>query len=413
MVGTMQINQLRALLLTGDEADRRLSRGTLSDTRLNAISRRRAKTDETVEASIRRVEARRLAIAIREAGHELKQTRSSSHETVAEKFPEVQNHFEEARTDILAFTAFQESGDRSGPTNPTEDSTARSAAAPTSWDLPRPWLRQWTHRRSPGRQHDDWIKGRRYLGLEVLARSRMALITTNDTTTEKEDLTPAALTAESAATGSRGGPFIHHDRGLDLVSYRAAARNTRLTPKAPWASGCQSDATLCVLNDADAARSGETMTSPRLGSWSRASRPAAEFPAWRASYSQLPRPRNGGSNSSPSPPPSRDEVSPDCCPHGRGSRGLGCKGVGRASHYPPSAAPAPRWRPRETDCARSAVATRRAVRRRSGGGGGPAGQPRCSALAYRSPFRSPRGFVGSAAYAIQTTTARLALGDGR
>ncbi len=35
----------------------------------------------------------------------------------------------------------------------------------------------------------------RYLGLDVLARSRMALINTDETTDEKEDLTPAALTA--------------------------------------------------------------------------------------------------------------------------------------------------------------------------------------------------------------------------
>ena len=44
-------------------------------------------------------------------------------------------------------------------------------------------------------QHDDWAEGRRYLGLDVLARSRIALINTDDTTTQKEDLTPAALTA--------------------------------------------------------------------------------------------------------------------------------------------------------------------------------------------------------------------------
>ena len=44
-------------------------------------------------------------------------------------------------------------------------------------------------------QHDDWAEGRRYLGLDVLARSRMALISTDETTTEKEHLTPAALTA--------------------------------------------------------------------------------------------------------------------------------------------------------------------------------------------------------------------------
>jgi hypothetical protein len=38
-------------------------------------------------------------------------------------------------------------------------------------------------------------EGRRYLGLEVLAKSRLALVNTKETTTEKEDLTPAALTA--------------------------------------------------------------------------------------------------------------------------------------------------------------------------------------------------------------------------
>lgn len=44
--------------------------------------------------------------------------------------------------------------------------------------------------------HDErQVAERRYLGLEVLARSRVALINTDQDTTEKEDLTPAALTA--------------------------------------------------------------------------------------------------------------------------------------------------------------------------------------------------------------------------
>lgn len=41
-------------------------------------------------------------------------------------------------------------------------------------------------------QHDEWIEGRRYLGLDVLARSR----TTTDTNpNEQEETTTAALTA--------------------------------------------------------------------------------------------------------------------------------------------------------------------------------------------------------------------------
>jgi len=30
-------------------------------------------------------------------------------------------------------------------------------------------------------QHDEWVEGRRYLGLEVLAKSRLTLITTQTT----------------------------------------------------------------------------------------------------------------------------------------------------------------------------------------------------------------------------------------
>jgi hypothetical protein len=43
-------------------------------------------------------------------------------------------------------------------------------------------------------QHDEWTEGRRYLGLDVLARSRAALVDTT-TNTDKEGLTPNALTA--------------------------------------------------------------------------------------------------------------------------------------------------------------------------------------------------------------------------
>ena len=44
-------------------------------------------------------------------------------------------------------------------------------------------------------QHDDWIEGRRYLGLDVLARSRHT--PTNDQNTQEatDPTTPPALTA--------------------------------------------------------------------------------------------------------------------------------------------------------------------------------------------------------------------------
>ncbi|GAA1620453.1 hypothetical protein GCM10009789_87560 [Kribbella sancticallisti] len=54
-------------------------------------------------------------------------------ETLTERLPDVANYLEDARADILAFTAFpNRSGVRSDPTTPANASTTRSAAAPTS-----------------------------------------------------------------------------------------------------------------------------------------------------------------------------------------------------------------------------------------------------------------------------------------
>ena len=44
-------------------------------------------------------------------------------------------------------------------------------------------------------QQDEWTDGRRYLGLDVLNRSRLALTNTADHEPDKEHLTPTALTA--------------------------------------------------------------------------------------------------------------------------------------------------------------------------------------------------------------------------
>jgi transposase len=86
-VRTRQINRLRALLLGGDDADRALARGVLTDSRLNAICRRRGRREETVEQAVRRSEARRLAIAIRDAGRQLKQNKEQLTELVDQLAP--------------------------------------------------------------------------------------------------------------------------------------------------------------------------------------------------------------------------------------------------------------------------------------------------------------------------------------
>jgi putative transposase len=44
-------------------------------------------------------------------------------------------------------------------------------------------------------QHDDWIEGRRYLGLDVLARSRLTLLDDQQDAEVKDPMTSPALTA--------------------------------------------------------------------------------------------------------------------------------------------------------------------------------------------------------------------------
>lgn len=68
---TRAINRLRALLLTGDDTDRHLARGTLTRDRLASITRRRARPGDTIEVTVRRAECRRLAQAITETARHL------------------------------------------------------------------------------------------------------------------------------------------------------------------------------------------------------------------------------------------------------------------------------------------------------------------------------------------------------
>jgi len=52
-------------------------------------------------------------------------------------------------------------------------------------------------------QHDDWIEGRRYLGLDALAKSRLALV---ETTEEVSTATDIPALSASPTIGSRDTP---------------------------------------------------------------------------------------------------------------------------------------------------------------------------------------------------------------
>lgn len=90
---TRHINQLRALLLGGDDLDRALSHGRVSDRWLEQIIRRRGHPGDTREQAVRRAEARRLAQAIRAATRDLAANRAHLTEIVADLAPDLLNRF--------------------------------------------------------------------------------------------------------------------------------------------------------------------------------------------------------------------------------------------------------------------------------------------------------------------------------
>jgi transposase len=88
---TAQTNRLRALLLTGDDDDRLLARLTMSEHNLGVIARRRGHSGESTEAKVRRAEARRLALAIRDSARVLADNKRQLAELVDEFAPGLQD----------------------------------------------------------------------------------------------------------------------------------------------------------------------------------------------------------------------------------------------------------------------------------------------------------------------------------
>ena len=118
-------------------------------------------------------------------------------DALSEKLPAVAVHLEEARADILAFTAFPKEIWRQIWSNNPSERLNREIRRRT--DVVGTFPDRTSAIRLIGavlaEQHDEWAEGRRYLGLDVLARSRSTHDLSDQNTDDKEDLTPAALTA--------------------------------------------------------------------------------------------------------------------------------------------------------------------------------------------------------------------------
>ena len=119
-------------------------------------------------------------------------------DALTDKLPRVAEHLAQARADVLAFTAFPKEVWRQIWSNNPNERLNREIRRRT--DVVGIFPNRAAIVRLVGavlaEQHDEWTEGRRYLGLDVLARCRLRPVTnTSDTEEVTDQPTIPALSA--------------------------------------------------------------------------------------------------------------------------------------------------------------------------------------------------------------------------